>query len=134
MVNMLRSYKFHGTVSSNLKDLRQFTDNLLKTIKPVIVDENVIFDLKLIINELMINGAVHGNCSDDFKQVFLGLSIDDRNVKIVVQDEGIGIAGKKTSINRCDYDPHGRGLMIVKALSDEMKMDKNIVTVIKRYR
>ncbi len=122
---------FKGSVCSSLNDVKAFIDKALNNLRQVIDDQDIMFDVRLIINELIVNGVIHGNCCDISKNVYLLLAMEDGCLKIEVVDEGPGIDYDISS-----YDPEelkccGRGLVIVDGLSDEFYIDKNRVVAIK---
>ncbi|MDW7669496.1 MAG: ATP-binding protein [Bacillota bacterium] len=94
------------------------------------LDENHMFDIRLILNELISNCVIHGNQKDKTKQINLFFSLNRNKIKIKVSDEGKGF-----NIIHCKsdvMDENGRGLMLVKALSDKFLIKKNTITVLKR--
>lgn len=95
---------------------------LLETNK--ILDEDLQFDLRLILNELLINCHKHGNRGDCDKAIILYLAIDRRQVDIRVQDEGNGV-GQRGDYNVNDLNPNGRGLLLIEGLVDEIKYENN---------
>ncbi len=94
------------------------------------LDENHMFDIRLILNELISNCVIHGNQKDKTKQINLFFSLNRNKIKIKVSDEGKGfnIIHCKSDI----MDENGRGLILVKALSDKFLIKKNTITVLKR--
>lgn len=94
------------------------------------LDENHMFDVRLILNELISNCVIHGNQKDKNKQINLFFSLNRNKIKIKVSDEGQGfnIIHCKSNI----MDENGRGLMLVKGLSDKFLIKGNTITVLKR--
>ncbi len=121
---------YEGSVCSDLLDTRDFIANILEKVKKVINDEDLIFDLKLILNELIINGVIHGNKSCKDKCVKLYLEISDETLKVEVCDEGEGIR-PDGCYNPEDLKSCGRGLLLVDGLSDELLIDNNKITAFK---
>lgn len=121
---------YEGSVCSDLNDTRTFIKNILIKVGEVVNDEDLIFDLKLILNELIINGVIHGNKSNKEKCVNLYLEISNDTLKVEVCDEGKGIDEDN------DYDINelktcGRGLVLVNGLSDEVLIENNKITALK---
>lgn len=124
-------FKFQGSVCSDLHDIKEFINRVLSKLEDIIYDKNLMFDIRLILNELIINGVIHGNKLNRDKCVNLYLEVKENFIKIEVVDEGQGI--------NCDisaYDPKelkccGRGLLIVNGLSDEVHIEKNRIVAIK---
>lgn len=106
-------------------------EDVVDRLKVVVEDETTMFDVKLILNELVANGAIHGNQYDRDKLVNISIDINKDLIRIEVTDEGRGFD--------CDldfYDPtklkcSGRGLVIVKGLSDEFYVQKNKIISVK---
>lgn len=108
------------------------------------IDESTLFELKVIINEIMINAIKHGNKGDRSKlvRVHAGLS-DSGYALILVEDEGSGYdygdiclrhdpAGEQ--INLCSFEESGRGIMIVNSLCDRVRVNArgNRILVVKK--
>ncbi len=124
-------YFYEGTVCSDLDTIRNFIDRTLTSLGDIITDRNIMFDVKLILNELIVNGALHGNQCVVSKCVSLKLEMLDNKLTIEVEDEGKGI-----NYDVCSYDPKdlktwGRGLVLVNGLSDEFFVDRNRVVSVK---
>ncbi|CDZ75385.1 Hypothetical protein ING2D1G_1247 [Peptoniphilus sp. ING2-D1G] len=125
-------YKFNGTICSDLAKLKDFLNITLCDLRKYILDEEVMFDLRLILDELIINGMVHGNSCDKCKNVNLTINLKPHSILIKVEDEGDGI---EYDFDEYDYRSRkscGRGLVIVQALSDSLIFNKNEVTVLKK--
>lgn len=125
-------FKFQGSVSSDLEDTKIFINNVLSDLKKIIFDKDLMFDMKLILNELIINSVIHGNKLNKNKNVNLILEIDDNLIRIEVLDEGKGIDFDISSYDPKELKCCGRGLLIVNGLCDEVYIDKNKVVAIKR--
>ena len=87
---------------------------------------DVLFNIKIILNELIINGIKHGNCCNKDKKVYIKLIIDDKFFDITVKDEGAGFKYCK-NLSPCEYMECGRGLLIVEGLSDSFCVNNNAV-------
>lgn len=124
-------FRYKSIVCSDLEIIKNFIDGVLDKIHPLVDDEDTMFDIKLILNELIINGVMHGNECVSSKCIKLLLEITDEKLKIEVEDEGKGI-----NYDFISYDPKslkscGRGLVIVNGLSDEFYIKKNKVIAVK---
>lgn len=106
------------------------------------MDEETVFDLKVIINEVLINAIMHGNNKDAAKSVKIdaGLTEDD-SLFLIIEDEGHGYdysevcKGHKSYVtNPFDMIESGRGMKIVKGLCEKVKVNKrgNKVIIFKR--
>lgn len=120
-------YHFCGCVKSDLDKIKYFVENRIEELNRYIDDVDKLYEIKLIVNELIINGAMHGNNFSVKKTVFLNIDLDGDMLFIKVKDEGAGFEFKME-----DYDPSrmlssGRGLVIVNGLADELEMGENVI-------
>lgn len=128
---MTLKFKYKATVCSDIDIIKNFVDEILKEIDPIIEDKDTIFDIRLILNELIVNGIMHGNESMSSKCVKLSLEMKDKKIEIQVEDEGQGINYDCNSYDPTELSSCGRGLVIVNGLSDEFYIQKNKVTAVK---
>lgn len=125
------SFSFDESVPSDLYIMKDFIQNVLEKLNVVIDDESVLFDIKLILNELVANGVIHGNEYDKKKKVNLSVKIVQKSIRIEVTDEGNGFEYDLASYDPMDLKCSGRGLVIVSGLSDEFYINKNKVVAVK---
>lgn len=128
------SYTYRGSVCSDLDIIKDFIDEKLKTLSKIIEDKDTLFDVKVILNELIVNGALHGNECMTSKCISLFIEISNNKLTIEVKDEGKGIDFDLKSYNPMDMKCWGRGLVLVNGLSDEFYVDKNRVVSIKNIQ
>ena len=104
------------------------------------VCEDVKFEIRVILNELIVNALQHGNKCKEDKRTYVTFKIIDNYLYVSVMDEGSGFNHTKTALLNKDLDcindlycDHGRGLVIVRQLCDKMKFNKcgNKVSIIK---
>lgn len=128
---MTVDFKYSGTVCSDLDMIKNFVDEILKKLNHIIDNSDIMFDIRLILNELVVNGVLHGNDCNTTKCVKLSLEVSKSRVTIEVEDEGKGIDYDLKSYDPNDLKCCGRGLVIVNGLSDEFYIQKNRVTAVK---
>ncbi len=94
-----------------------------------ISDECALFQIKVVINELLINAVLHGNNCQPKKSVKMRiLRTDNGFLDITVEDEGNGFNYDyllERCVDACDCDVEeametGRGMLIVKNLSEQI--------------
>jgi len=118
------NFIFEGSVCSDLNDVKVFIGQVLDKLEKILNDDNLIFEVRLILNELIINGVVHGNKCNRNKNVYLFLQVKDNSIRIEVIDEGPGFSYDESCYNPKELKCCGRGLVIVGGLSDEFILTK----------
>ncbi|MDO5037446.1 MAG: ATP-binding protein [Tissierellia bacterium] len=131
---MERICHIQGSVPSNINSVQEFLTTTMKRIEAYISDEDTIFDIRLIINELVVNGAKHGNGWNGNKEVFLAIHLSGEDITIQVKDEGQGICHAIDSYDPLDMKDSGRGLVIVRALTDDLIYQGNQIVAIKHLK
>lgn len=122
-------YKLEKKVHSDISGVKNIVEDILLNIRDAI-NENIFFNTKIILYELIINGVIHGNQDDSNKSVCIKVFIDNSSIIIEVSDEGSGIMYNHKDFGDYDYSESGRGLMLVEGLSDKFHIDGNRVTCI----
>lgn len=118
--------KIQRKIRSDINEVKCVVEDILFNIQDGVTD-NVFFNTKLILNELIINGVKHGNLEDISKILDIDVLINNQCIIIEVSDEGLGIKYNHKSFGQYDYYDTGRGLMLVEGLSDEFLVDGNTV-------
>lgn len=118
-------------VCSDLYKIKDILDEILFKINHEINNEDLLFDIKLILNELMANSVLHGNCGDKNKNINLHLELKDNKIKIEITDEGSGFYYDDKKYDPLDLKCSGRGLVLIDGLSDEFYINKNKAVVVK---
>lgn len=110
---------------SNVAEVEALIDNQSAMFK---FDDDVYGKLLLAVVEAVNNAIVHGNKSDSSKQVNISYVIESDYVEYTISDSGEGFDPN------CIPDPteleniekfSGRGLFLMKNLSDEMEFSDN---------
>lgn len=122
-------FLFEEKINSDIYEAYSAVNKLLSLLESKI-NVNLIYDIRIISNELLINGIKHGNCCCRYMHIGFKVYIIDDNIFIEVQDEGEGINKLSDCLNsRDDLKCSGRGLKIVKELSESLIVNKNKVMV-----
>lgn len=113
------------SLSENIRIIESFIDNAKDQYN---FTDDIYGNIMIAVTESVNNAIVHGNKSDKSKNVHLSLSLEDNQVKFVIEDEGSGF----------DYDnlpdptapenlekPGGRGIFLMKNLCDEVSFGDN---------
>ena len=104
---------------------------------------SLINELKTALSEAVTNAIVHGYNSDETKMVYVFFSYDDIGVKMVVEDNGVGIenieAAKEPLFStKFEEERAGLGFTIMEVFTDSLNIDSVVgsgtkVTMIKHY-
>lgn len=125
------------TIKDDIKGLACFIKTIISYIQSVqTISEDTLFEIKVILNELIINAICHGNNCDDNKTAIVTVKIlkIEKGVYLYigVKDEGEGLKQDIDLKKLSDYvecknntlNEHGRGLLIVEKLSDQLKFSR----------
>ena len=109
-------------------------DEILDVIAGDINNSSILFNTKLVLDELMSNAIKHGNKNQLHRRVHLNVEIHNKSLVIQVADEGNGLSDLSFP-NKAftSMDEFGRGLMIVNALVDELSIQQNRVRAVLRF-
>lgn len=108
------------------------------------MDDGILFEIRVILNEVVSNAIKHGNKNNLDKNVKISSGItEDGFCYFIVEDEGEGFT--KSDNQFCctgivDYDDllnlkeSGRGILIINSLCDKVKFNKkgNKVVILKK--
>jgi serine/threonine-protein kinase RsbW len=128
-VSILFSKSITGCESNCIRAMIQDMMECIKAWKRLSDDEE--YEFRLILNELIANGTVHGNkrlCDKSIKAKII--AIDHETIGITIQDEGSGFDYRNffNNIYPCDANPYserGRGLKLIRAVCDDIVFNQN---------
>ncbi|MGI6778499.1 MAG: ATP-binding protein [Acetivibrionales bacterium] len=141
---MLKVYE--SSIPGKIQYVGPEVDNVINSLQESWgqIEECNLFELRVILNELILNAVKHGSKEDFNKLVRIAVNISDGDhVSISIEDDGEGCDYKyllNASAASCsDGDifslkETGRGLLIVKNLCDSLEFNKkgNIIKIEKR--
>lgn len=95
------------------------------------------FAIQLSVEEALVNAIKHGNRSDPAKKVRGSYEVTDREVRVRIEDEGLGF--DRNTIPDCTEDenlerPCGRGLKLMEHYMTEVRYNKNRVEMVLRRK
>lgn len=107
----------------NIKIIESFIDNAREKYP---INEDIYGNIMISVTECVTNAILHGNSLDGNKKVDLELHLDDNHVQFIIKDEGEGF-DYENLIDPTEPEnlekTGGRGIFIMKHLSDEVKFD-----------
>ncbi len=100
--------------------------------------EDEIDDISIAVTEAVNNAIKHGNKEDSTKSIKIVFEVETDRIKIRIKDEGKGFQLEKVKDPRKNENllkDDGRGILIMKALMDEVKVlsgsDGNVLQLVK---
>lgn len=143
----MKSIDFYSSfIPSSINNIRIVEDDLLSKLRNCFgeLEDSSLFELKVILNEVLINAIQHGNGEDESKKVSINASFAENDLlSIVIEDEGCGYDFAHTckklrpfgdDNSQPDIRERGRGILLLKGLCDTLKVNKkgNKVIIMKR--
>jgi len=117
------------SLAENIRIVESFIDNAKDAYQ---LDDDIYGNIMVAVTESVNNAIKHGNQSDKNKNVSLSLNFEAKLIKFVVEDEGIGFNHRNlpdpTAPENIDK-PEGRGIFLMKHLSDEVNFKNEGKTV-----
>lgn len=113
----------------NIRMIESFIDNAKERYH---LDEDLYGNIMIAVTEAVNNAIKHGNASNSSKNVFLSLTLHENLLKFIIKDEGSGFNHDNlpdpTSPENLEKSG-GRGIFLMKHLSDEVEFTENGKTV-----
>ena len=134
-----RAAKKELLIPSDLSGVRGASQKVLSFLKPLSPDEAFIFDVRLCLEEALINAMKYGNRLQKELPVRLTVEVDEKKVRITIEDQGEGFdAGRLQDCTKGDnlLKGGGRGIYLIHQLMDEVKYNSkgNCLSMTKRFR
>jgi len=118
------------SLMENIRMIESFIDNAKERFH---LDDDIYGNIMIAVTEAVNNAIKHGNDNNKSKNVFLSLSLDDSLIKFTIKDEGKGFDYQHlpdpTSPENLEK-PGGRGIFLMKHLSDEVDFKDEGRTVV----
>ncbi|MFP4292619.1 MAG: ATP-binding protein [Cyclobacteriaceae bacterium] len=109
------------SLSENIRMIESFIDNAKEKFN---LDDDIYGNIMIAVTESVHNAIRHGNKGDVQKNVHLSLTLQEQLIRFVIKDEGTGFDYQHlpdpTSPENIDQ-PGGRGIFLMRHLSDEVK-------------
>jgi serine/threonine-protein kinase RsbW len=113
------------SLAENIRIIESFIDNAKERF---CLDDDIYGNIMIAVTESVNNAIKHGNKGNKSKNVLLTLSLNESILKFVVEDEGEGFDFNNlpdpTAPENIDK-PSGRGIFLMKHLSDEVHFRAN---------
>jgi serine/threonine-protein kinase RsbW len=109
------------SIIENIRMIESFIDNAKERFH---LDEDLYGNIMIAVTEAVNNAIKHGNVGDSAKNVLLSLYLNENLLKFVVKDEGHGFDYENLPDPTAPENlekPGGRGIFLMKHLSDEVE-------------
>jgi serine/threonine-protein kinase RsbW len=109
----------------NIRMIESFIDNAKDKFH---LDDDIYGNIMIAVTEAVNNAIKHGNSNNKAKNVHLSLFLKDSMIKFIVKDEGEGFNYQDLPDPTAPENlkkPGGRGIFLMKHLSDEVEFREN---------
>ena len=109
----------------NIKIIESFIDNAKESFE---IDDDIYGNIMISVTECISNAIIHGNQNKKEKLVHLELIMEDDILKFIIEDEGEGfdlLELKDPTSPENIEKIGGRGIFLIKHLSDDVKFEEN---------
>ncbi|MDD5583511.1 MAG: ATP-binding protein [Candidatus Omnitrophica bacterium] len=112
------------TLPSRLEAIPEFIASFLEKIKPFRINDDDIFDIRISLEEALVNAIKHGNRFNAALPVDVSIDIIPARVTIAVKNQGKGFDYAKIPNPTKDDNLQklsGRGVFLIKSLMDAVE-------------
>jgi serine/threonine-protein kinase RsbW len=113
------------SITENIRMIESFIDNAKERYQ---LDDDIYGNIMIAVTEAVNNAIKHGNANNKAKNVFLSLSLHKNLIQFIVKDEGSGFNYENLPDPTAPENlekPGGRGIFLMKHLSDEVNFKEN---------
>lgn len=113
------------SIMENIRMIESFIDNAKERFK---LDDDIYGNIMIAVTEAVNNAMKHGNSGNRSKNVYLSLFLEDSLIKFIIKDEGSGFNYESLPDPTAPENlekPGGRGIFLMKHLSDEVEFKEN---------
>ena len=126
-------------ISSELANVQKTSVKVMSFLRPLVLNADVYFDIRLCLEEALVNAMKYGNLLKKEVPVCLDVEASAQEVRLTVEDRGNGFDFKK--IEDCTQKKNllrgsGRGVHLMHRLMDEVRYNEkgNRVVLIKKLK
>jgi len=115
------------SIASDFKKIRQAVDEVITLLKDLHAGESDTFDIRLCLEEALINAIKYGNRFDKKLEVLIDFKYADNKISISVEDKGNGFDYNKIPDPTKEENllkGNGRGIFLIRHLMDEVRFNK----------
>lgn len=120
---MPEEHRFHLAIGSRFENIELVQLVLKDYLERLGMDEDTRHWVDLVVREALANAIKHGNEQDPAKQVHVDLAVEESELVIQVEDEGVGfdpsLLGDPLAPENI-LRPNGRGIFYMKSFMDDI--------------
>lgn len=126
-------------IPSEIKYIKKVWLRVLADLKSYNVGPDTLFDIRLCVDEALVNAVMHGNGSDKRLSINVSYWVKGSDLNIEIEDEGSGFNHKLMPDPTTDDNimkGSGRGLYLIKNLMDRVEFNKagNMIKMVKHLK
>lgn len=117
---MVINYK----LNSDFKNIPPVALEIFQKLKTQGVKEEILFDVRLCLEEALANAIKHGNKENKKNPVYITIKLTSHAIEITVKDEGRGFDYKNVpspTKSKNIKKPSGRGIFLIRKLMDSVE-------------
>jgi serine/threonine-protein kinase RsbW len=114
-------------VVNDLTNVQKTSREVISFLEPLSLSEAAVFDIRLCLEEALINAMKYGNGLRKDSSVDLEIEYNPEEVRLTVQDQGAGFDPKKLedcTVEKNLFRNSGRGVYLIHQLMDEVKYNE----------
>ena len=123
------------SLPSEVTTISPFVDKLMLLLRKCGCVPEGVSDVEIALREALANAIIHGNHEDRRKHVHVTCRCEPDQVSIAVKDEGSGFdinAVPDPTVRENIGSVHGRGILLMKAVMDEVRFEEGGAVVCMR--
>lgn len=108
------------SLPENIRIVESFIDNAKEKYE---INDDIYGNIMIAVTESVNNAILHGNSSNNSKNVHLKLSLEESLIRFTIEDEGTGFDYQNLpdpTLPENVGNPGGRGIFLMKNLCDEV--------------
>ncbi len=114
-------------IASEIKNIRKASSQILDSLSQYELSEDVLFDIRLSVEEAIRNAIVHGNKNNKKLHVKIHYLVKNGSINVEVEDEGPGFNTDALSDPTASGNilkESGRGVLLIKKLMDSVDFNE----------
>ncbi|HUH74009.1 MAG TPA: ATP-binding protein [Chitinophagales bacterium] len=115
-------------IPSSLKYIHVIEEYISTVRSDFQIDDSIYGNIHLAVVEAVTNAIIHGNKSDENKDVYFETKKEDTRIKFIVKDQGKGFDANKIPDPTLPENLEklsGRGVFLIKNLADEVSFSED---------